>query len=222
MHDRPKISATLMALLTRSQELHTSVLDRLEGEPMPGLRRMQAAYAALGLSYNHAHAMQHLLAHRHYPSAFALLRVQFDAVVRGMWILFAASEEWIDRFYCDRIGEPDCPAPQPPSLNEMLDASAAQNAPPGIVIQLCGLGGSSWFAMCSYTHTGQHPISRFLSEYTQEEAVEILQVSNGLIALATKLMTIALNRSEIAPDIARIFGEFADCFPGSAVPPGIE
>ena len=220
MNHRPKMSKELEALLARSQELHASVLDRLEGEQMPALRRMQAAYAALGVSYTHAHAIQHLLAHRHYPSAFALLRVQFDSVVRGMWVLFTAPEDWIDKLYCERIGEPDCPVPLPPGVEEMLDTSAAQCAPLGIVAHLRGLNDSSWFAMCSYTHTGQHQLSRFLSEYTQEEAGEVLRVSNGLMVLATKLMTIALDRRELAPDAARIFDQFADCFPANALPPG--
>ncbi|WP_412034982.1 DUF6988 family protein, partial [Vibrio sp. 1403] len=44
------------------------------------------------VSLEHAESLKILLATRNFTSALGLLRLQFESLVRGMWVLYAASD----------------------------------------------------------------------------------------------------------------------------------
>jgi hypothetical protein len=47
---------------------------------------------ACSVSLEHPHSFKILLARNNFTSAVSLLRLQFECLVHGMWILYAASE----------------------------------------------------------------------------------------------------------------------------------
>jgi hypothetical protein len=82
-------------LVARSDEyahlLHTNVGDALQALYENSPRLELAANAAL-LSLEHAYTLRLAIAHGAPSSATGLMRLQYEAVVRGAWLLYAATE----------------------------------------------------------------------------------------------------------------------------------
>uniref|UniRef100_UPI004054668E DUF6988 family protein n=1 Tax=Pseudomonas sp. G.S.17 TaxID=3137451 RepID=UPI004054668E len=84
-------------LLDGSDKLHLEILSLLEGTPsFPGIR-FEVAYVACAVALEHALSLILLVRTQCFTSAVALTRLQFEALTRGMWLLYAASLGLRDR-----------------------------------------------------------------------------------------------------------------------------
>lgn len=58
--------------------------------------RLQATQALASLGFEHARSLKHLVAAGLYTSAAALLRVQYESLVRALWVLYVAKDGQAD------------------------------------------------------------------------------------------------------------------------------
>ena len=65
---------------------------------LPANQRVQAAAGCLAIAQDHHHAIVVLLESQLYASVFALVRVEFEAYVRGEWLSLCASDTEVSRF----------------------------------------------------------------------------------------------------------------------------
>ena len=86
---------------------------------LPANNRVRAAGSCLSIAQDHHHAIVVLLDAKLYASCFALLRVAFEAYVRGEWLSLCATDPQVRRFLNGR---------KPPEIDEMLDALAREDA----------------------------------------------------------------------------------------------
>ncbi len=83
--------------LDRSIELHEAVLELTESfEPFPGVH-FELAFQSGLLSMEHATASLLLLQNEMGGPAMALLRPQFESLVRAIWLVYAASEAQVEK-----------------------------------------------------------------------------------------------------------------------------
>lgn len=98
-------------------------------------------------------------------------------------------------------------------LAEMLRQLEAGDAPAHLIDQLKQFRDVSWKALSSYTHGGIHPLSRTLTGYPAQLAIQALRNSNGLVCIAAQLAAILSGDPENLDPIRKLHVDFADCIP---------
>ena len=79
-------------LLLRSSEFENYVLNVLSYPLYDNSQRVKVSRIMCSVSLEHAESFKILLASRNFTSAIGLLRLQFECLVRGMWILYVATD----------------------------------------------------------------------------------------------------------------------------------
>ena len=88
----------VLRLFERSAALQTAA-SAVIAYAMPVFTRREFLTTRFGgLSLEHWRAQHLLLREGFYITGFALVRLQFEAVVRAVWILECAKDDWLERF----------------------------------------------------------------------------------------------------------------------------
>ncbi|GMT42456.1 MAG: hypothetical protein IEMM0002_0867 [bacterium] len=145
--------------------------------------------ALLHLSIEHHGGISILVANKHYGSAFALLRPQFEAFVRGAWYLHCANDKQVAGYQ---------EYEEPPRIKELI--ADIKNTPDcknlGDVLE--EIKKKIWDILCGYTHGGYYQvISRIPpNEYDEDAIIAVINQSCG-ITLCTGLAFTALISDQI-------------------------
>ena len=201
----------LSALLVRTAEFQQTVLAHVGDLTVEGAR-YQVAFRAGLLSLEHAAAALVLVKHGLLASAYALMRPQYECLVRGIWLLHAANDAWIMKLSKPLTLEAARQANEGPMLAEMLkQLENCSNSPAGIVQQLKEYRDIAWKAMNSHTHGGLHPIARTLVGYPAQLTCDVMRNSNAVVALTAQLASILSGDHRNMDTVRRFHTEFADC-----------
>jgi hypothetical protein len=146
---------------------------------LPDTKRVRAAAGCLAIAQDHHHAIVILLDNDRFASAFALVRVAFEAYVRGEWLAFCATDAEVDAFV---------QGTEPPKFRLLLEALEQTDAFKEQV--LSQMKAQSWNAMCAYTHTGGLHVQRWNTpkaiepNYHKVELGEVLSFAETIGSLA--------------------------------------
>lgn len=146
---------------------------------LPATNRVRAAAGCLAIAQDHHHAIVILLDHERFASAFALVRVAFEAYVRGEWLALCASDAEVETFV---------QGVEPPRFWALLEALEQTDAFKEKV--LTQMKAQSWSAMCAYTHTGGLHVQRWNTSgaiepnYDEIELKEVLSFAEAIGSLA--------------------------------------
>ena len=210
-----KGSLSLDVLLSRSRELRTSIgAHRGQLTVYPGQRHISSATAA-AISLEHAEGVLVLTVVGTFASAFALFRVQYEALVRGGWLLYAASDGWIEKLSAPLNAEAAKKGNEGPMLSKMLEELDGK-APPIVVQQLSEFKEYSWKALSSFVHVGLHPLTRTVEGYPALLVEQMVRQSNALALMATMLLTILFGDPTQQGKVAKLQAEFMTCCPNKA------
>nr|WP_223302634.1 hypothetical protein [Halotalea alkalilenta] len=94
-------------------------------------------------------------------SAVGLMRLQFKALTRAMWLIYAAPETAIEKRSAPLTREAEQAAKNLPSAKGMIDQigkRVGQDAPAAAHQTQVHFKGISWNAMNSFMHGGIHPL----------------------------------------------------------------
>jgi hypothetical protein len=165
--------------LDRADLLADRISEGLASRSVGKRWRDHVAGAFQYISLRHHRAFAALLRGEHFASAMALVRPQFEAHLRGLWLLEAASEAQLDRF--SETG-------WLPSTQAMVDQVKGHS------LALRALKEHIWPAICDYTHTGQRTMLRSMKQgeigfsYGRDELLAALGASNALAMLAADVV----------------------------------
>ena len=204
----------LDSLLERTGIFQAAVISHISGlTPAPGTRHVIALQAA-ALSIEHAAGALLLFKHNLLTPAYSLMRPQYESLVRGVWLLYAASELWVEKLSellteesARRANEGLMPAEM---LNQL---EGCARAPAYIVGQLQEYKSATWKALNSYAHGGIHALARSASGYPPKLTFDVVCNSNAIVALATQLASILTGDAQNMLPVKKIHVEFADCLP---------
>jgi|SRR5579862_7895476 len=146
---------------------------------LPATKRVRAAASCYSIAQDHHHAIVVLLGARIYASCFALLRVEFEAYVRGEWLALCASDAQVSRFLNGH---------EPPRIDAMLSSLEATGTfQKGRLTQI---KKRNWRTLCGYTHTGGIHVQRWNTadgieaSYSLTELLEMLRFADIVASLA--------------------------------------
>ena len=141
--------------------------------------RVRVSNTACSLSLEHWHAGRAIFREGLLPSGMVVQRAQLEAVVRSIWLAFAASDNCVEKL-CDGLTvDSEQAAKNMPQLGEMLDALSTKG-PPQAHQALARIKAASWKAFNSYAHAGIHPLRRHADGYPIQLLHDVLRNSNGL------------------------------------------
>ena len=149
--------------------------------------RIRISIASALLSLEHAGMVRLAFTSDSPNSGSALLRLQFECLLKSAWLLHAANGTQISKLADDLNPTSEQAAKNLPSVGEML-ASLAANAPPGLSLPLKQFHEASSRALNSFVHGGIHPISRLNRGFPNELACQLVRLSNGLLHMGYRML----------------------------------
>jgi len=166
----------------------------------------------IGIVFEHGISIIVLVEANHLASASVLLRAQFEALVRALWLHYVADDAWIEKYFAKVQADPRKDPNISRGMDDMLK-DLAEKADPAIARKLVPLKDGAWGPLNSYVHTGIHPIVQQHVGYSPDFAMPTLRNSNGLTGMAALL---AADLSGSRPMMMAVIGiqhAHADCLP---------
>ena len=156
-------------------------LDRLiEGLSIPTNDRAMIVASCQEVALEHHKSILLTTTAQFHGSAFALVRIEFEAYVRGQWLRYCASDNEVATFKeRDRLDK---------TFGQMIDDLEGHEAfNVGVLSQI---KRESWRDMNSFTHTGRLQVVRRISateigsNYPENEIVGTLNFADSMALLA--------------------------------------
>ncbi|PKQ73931.1 hypothetical protein AOX56_21275 [Aeromonas sobria] len=164
------------------------------------------------ISFEHAESAKMLISAGNLTSATGLVRLQYEALVRAMWLLYAATDIDVLKLTSELTQETAHKANRLPMLSEMLDKLQGK-APQEPLNMLREFKEYSWRPLSSFIHGGIHAIDRHSKGYPLPLLEQMVRISNGVSLMVGMLLVILHGGGEQVGKIPRIQREFADCLP---------
>lgn len=153
----------ILAAETFGAELHALTND-IE---VLATAKNRAAAACFVIAQDHHAAIVFLMKNTFYSSSFALLRVLFEAYLRGLWLKHCATEAQANEFF--QGAEP--PKTMVAEIEETADFSS------GV---LSNIKKANWKFLCDFTHTGGQHLQRWQSHSSVEPKFEEVELEEFL------------------------------------------
>lgn len=201
-------------LFERTAKFHEAVYAHVGTlTPAPD-KRFLVAFQSGMLSLEHATSTLVLIEQGLFSSAIVLTRPQFESLVRGVWLLHAASDNWVGKLAEPLTPESAKRANEGLGLAAMLDELEKHpDTPAPIVKQMRDYKEVTWKAMNSYAHGGIHPLARSLTGYPIQLAYDVIRNTNGVVALTVQLLSILTEQPQSMQPVRTMHVEFADVLP---------
>ena len=204
------VTTSLAERIDQSEEL-IRWLDRLiETLSVPTNDRAVIVAACQDVALEHHKSIVLTTREQFHGSAFALVRIEFEAYVRGQWLRYCASDDEVATFKeRDKLDK---------TFGEIIGDLEGHDAfDEGV---LSNIKQQSWRAMNSFTHTGRLQVVRRLSatkigsNYPEEEIVGTLDFADSIANLAAlAIVNVATgklsDRERLAERILERMKEFA-------------
>jgi hypothetical protein len=171
-------------ITTRGAQIRERLRQLFQRHKYPPDTRSLLLRAYVDIALEHHEAIWLLTKSKLNGSAFAMVRLVFDAMFRAFWINKVATDEQIEQAIDDKLGF---------RISEILDQIKQgyfSDRPPKEAQQfdrLLQLLKQAWEPMCSYTHSGALQLAR---RFTGDELKP--NYSEGEIAEGLNLVTVAL------------------------------
>lgn len=203
------------AVLNRSSEFSDALLCCFpEGALLLADRspKHELAAAAAQLTLEHAGALRAAFSVNAPNAAAALLRLQYEALLRSAWLLYAASEDQIAKLDRTLDTEAELASKNVPSYLEML-AAIVRSAPAGLSKPLAEFNQYSRHAMNSFVHAGIHPLARTRDGFPAVIALRMLKFSNALMHLAYRQLAVLTGSPRRMAKVTDLYASFETCLP---------
>ncbi|SEH08991.1 DUF6988 family protein [Candidatus Venteria ishoeyi] len=204
-------------LLSRSAELESKLLEFLGLAPFDDSERIMTSKVMCSIAFEHAESTKILITTGNLTSATGLVRLQYEALVRAMWLLYAASDIVVSKLSSELTCETANRANNLPMLTEMLK-KLQDKAPRQALDMLLEFKEYSWRPLSSFIHGGIHAIHRHSKGYPLPLLEQMLRMSNGVSLMVGMLLVILHGGGEQRGKMSQIQKEFADCLPETKPP----
>jgi hypothetical protein len=208
-------SVDIDTLLERSEEFEQAVQACF---PESGLvlaiasQQHELVATACALSIEHAVVLRSAFAIAAPNSGAAVLRLQYEALLRAAWLLYAASPDQVAKLGTALDLEAEQAAKKLPGYLDMLNA-VSRTAPVGLSAPLGEFNQYSRHALNSFVHSGIHPLHRARDGFPAPLGATLVRFSNGLMHFAYRLLA-SLSGSQRRMDrVTRLYREYKDCVP---------
>lgn len=199
-------------IIERSIELEAVLVPLLDIGLFDDTDRLAVTRTVCSISLEYANSSRLLIEAGNFTSAIGLMRLQYEAIVRAVWLLYAASDTAVSKLAVELTPESEQKASNMPILSVMLK-QVNDKAPKQATQMLNEFKGVSGKAMNSFVHCGIHAVNRHDSGYPVHLIIQILQNSNALSIMCGMLLGILSGDKSASSRISRVQIGFNDCLP---------
>jgi len=175
-------------------------------------RRTFLTQGTIGIVIEHGVSIVSLVHDDRLASASVLLRAQFEALVRALWLHYSADDDWIEKYFATVQAQPGKDPNMSRGMDEMLQDIAGK-APAALARMLLPLKAGAWGPLNSYVHAGIHPVVHQHLGVSDEFALATLRNSNGLTCMAATLTAILTGNRDQQRNVIAAQRAHADCLP---------
>lgn len=196
-------------LLNRSALLRQAILSTVDYPLADDSPRLLASMDAALLSLEHADALRTLLQAGMAPSAMALMRCQYEAFTRSVWILHCAADEQVELLSLPP--EAGMSEKALPMLSKMLEAFAEVSELGNLLPHLIELKLHAWAPLNSFVHAGVHAMNRSRDGFPMPLAINVIRMSNNLSMMAGQHLAILTGVPDLQKKVLRLNETYAEC-----------
>lgn len=200
------------ALLTKSNLLINEISPILAVGPNQNDKRWSGSWIMSDVALEHAHSLQSLMEIGNFTSAFSMLRLQFDALTRSVWLLWGATDSKVERIMQDLTNDTANADNGLPSHVDMIK-QIEKSAPAEATRLLKEFREVTWKASSSFVHGGIHAMKRHSEGYPVILVKQIIISSNGLIMVTAVHLATLTGNEHVTNDIIRIRDKYRDVLP---------
>lgn len=204
-------SVELKHLLKRSVEMEFHLLRLMRISQDVGGDRGASSRIMCGVAFEHAESIRMLIAGGNFTSATGLLRLQFEALVRAMWLLHAAPDKATSRLMGEFNHDTAKRADRLPMMTEMINELDGK-APTEDMRVLLQFKEQSWKPLSSYVHGGIHVMHRHSRGYPPFLIHQAIKASNYVSLMVSITLIRLLGENKLEELIPKIQRDYADCF----------
>jgi hypothetical protein len=179
----------------------------LETQP----RRTVLSAITAAVSLEHAAAFRLTIAAGKPNSATALTRLQFEALLRSVWLLFIAKEGQLDKLATPLSVASQQAAKNMPGIAEILRTLEMSSVPDELKRILNSFYQASVPALNSFVHGGIHPMQRSAAGYPTELARQVVKQSNMLLHTTYRLLAHMIGSPELMRQTTDACRLYVDC-----------
>ncbi|MBH9553986.1 DUF6988 family protein [Inhella gelatinilytica] len=208
--------AALERALQRADSLEQALIQALDAEnyrPFDQSNRILTSVAAASLAIEHGRAMRVLVAEGMLTAALSLLRVQHEALVRAVWLLYAASDVAIGKLTAPLSKDAEAAANKLPMMADMLKQLEGKPQAVAPLIALRAFKENNAPALNSFVHGGLHALTCSRSGYPVPLLVAALRNGNGLMLMAVMMLAILAGRQPLVHAVSHLQATFSADLP---------
>jgi len=199
-------------IFDESKDLASRLQNVLSVPRYDNTAQNRLSHLACSISLEHAHATRALLTDGLFPSSLVVLRAQFEALVRAVWIFYAATDAQIEKLDATLAQDTEQGAKNLPG-NEDMFVILDTKAPRAPVEALRRFRETSWKALNSFAHAGIHPLQRHEHGYPFQIIEQCIKNSNGLAVIAAMHAAILTGRQQLVAEVGRLQMIYCNCLP---------
>jgi hypothetical protein len=177
-----------------------------------GSDRIATSYIACSMAFEHWEAVRKLLSVGLLPSGLVVHRTQFEALVRSVWLLYAATDENIAKLSAKLTLENEQAAKNLPQVADMMIA-IEKSAPPQAFDALNRFKQNSWKALNSYAHAGIHPLQRHHKGYPLQLIQDVIRNANGVAIICAMQAVVLCGLQPLQERVIELGGNYPNCMP---------
>lgn len=198
-------------LLEKSIELERLISCLLDLGTHDKSPRSDSSRIICSISIEHSISLKRLIDMQLFTSAMALMRLQYEAIVRAQWIYHVANESEILQVSNELTPETSKSGNKLPMLSEMLNKLERSNLSPSTLNMLKECKEYSWKPTSSFIHCGIHAVNRHDKGYPVWLVDQTIRQSNGLLFMAGMMLAQLAQNKQAANKIRELQFHFADC-----------
>jgi len=182
--------------IQKSEALIQWMNQKIDGLEISSEDRTRISAACFDVALEHQKAIVLLIANKLVGSAFSLVRILFEAYIRGLWIGKCATDKEIEDFKKNKLEK---------TFGTLIQEIEQED---GFQEGVLSKGkAANWKAMNSYTHSGFFQSVRRFKEktieanYDEEEVIDILGFSDAIGMLTALQIALMAGNVEFANDL---------------------
>lgn len=207
----------LEALLPRCFEMYDFMAEHIEQlhhlEPMPDIKWRMAFQSGI-LSFEHGLSSLKLIADGFASSGFALMRPQYESLIRGFWLMYAETDAWFAKLKtAGMVGPNELNKLETPMIADMLKSLDKSYAPAHILNQLKDFRGINNTSFNSFTHSGLIALMSNSTGYQPKLIYDALRNCNAVAAINLQMLSILTGYEDAMEPVRGMHYQFVDCLP---------
>lgn len=202
----------LPTIFEESDSLAEELLELISVPLFDDSLRIRISDIACSLSLEHWASSRILLRSGLLPSALVVQRTQFEALVRSIWLLYAATDAHLSKLDAKLTLESEQAAKNMHQTADMMQ-DLEKMAPPQAFDALFRFKENSWKALNSYAHVGIHPIRRHEDGYPTQLLEDVLRNANGLAIVSCMQAAVLSGLQPLQRSILDLAASRPGCMP---------